>query len=432
MTAKHFIAIDLEPGQGRVCLATADAGSVSSSLLHSFPIVPLDLPGGPVWDIYAIFSEVVKGLAIAGHRNVEPVSVGITGWGGDLVAMTRDGSFCGLPGVSAQDPVPEKYIQGLHKRLPEDTIYARSGVHSGSADTLRRLYAMRRRKSPALKAARYFLYLPAAIAWMLSGERFTEASIHSASGLMNRDKGKTDKELLSACKVKASRFPALVAPGRRVGRLSDEVARKTGLGKAYIVAVAQYAPVSAVQATPASSAEFAAVYCGSSAFVAMETEVFCQGPDHCRAADGRLLAFREVPGLEAVNRLRERWDAEDKSYSREELDNLGLPEEDAAEARRLYEGIAGGISGAVQEIAAATGRPVHAIHITGEGSADRRLCQTVADLSGITVVSGPVDPVITGNVIQQARSAGVFKSLAEARETVRRCSSTIIFSAIGK
>jgi|GEM_PF-2657795 len=395
MASKNFIAIDLEAGQGRVCLASVNESAINTSLLHSFDIKPLNLPGGSYWDIYAIYSEVLKGLALAARKGIEIESIGITGWSDDLVAIAKDGSICGLPKASVKDPVPEKYVQKLYKKIPETQIYTRCGVKAGPQDSLCQLYAMRKRKSASLKVAKYLLYIPSTIAYMLSGEKFTEASIHSASGLMNTEKGRTDKELLSACKVKARRFPTIVQPGRKTGRLSDENSRLTGLQKTPIVTVAQYAPASAVVATPASNADFAAILCDDNAVVAVESDTLVNGPDNCRAADGRYLAYRKFTATETTGN---------------------------------FEIISNALAAAVDDLKGDSGRVVNTIHMMGRGASDRDLCQMTADKSGIPVVAGPSDPVITGNVIQQARVAGCFKSLADAREFIRRATVTALYT----
>ena len=60
------------------------------------------------------------------------------------------------------------------------------------------------------------------------------------------------------------------------------------------------------------------------------------------------------------------------------------------------------------------GRPVSVIHIVGGGCQNELLCQLTADLSGHTVLAGPVEATALGNVMVQARAAGVASGDLEA------------------
>ena len=57
---------------------------------------------------------------------------------------------------------------------------------------------------------------------------------------------------------------------------------------------------------------------------------------------------------------------------------------------------------------------VSAIHIVGGGCQNALLCQLTADLSGHPVLAGPVEATALGNVMVQARAAGVVSGDLEA------------------
>ncbi|MNH46423.1 Rhamnulokinase [compost metagenome] len=59
------------------------------------------------------------------------------------------------------------------------------------------------------------------------------------------------------------------------------------------------------------------------------------------------------------------------------------------------------------------------VHIVGGGSQNRLLCRLTADETGKQVVAGPVEATALGNVLVQARAAGLVKGgLAELRVLV--------------
>lgn len=61
------------------------------------------------------------------------------------------------------------------------------------------------------------------------------------------------------------------------------------------------------------------------------------------------------------------------------------------------------------------------MHIVGGGARNELLCRLTAEACGLPVVAGPVEATALGNVLVQARAAGVFDGgLAEMRELLAR------------
>jgi rhamnulokinase len=54
-----------------------------------------------------------------------------------------------------------------------------------------------------------------------------------------------------------------------------------------------------------------------------------------------------------------------------------------------------------------SGRAVEVVHMVGGGVRNELLCQLTADACGLPVVAGPVEAAAIGNVLVQARAAGV-------------------------
>ena len=59
------------------------------------------------------------------------------------------------------------------------------------------------------------------------------------------------------------------------------------------------------------------------------------------------------------------------------------------------------------------------IHIVGGGMQNKLLNQFTADATGTTVITGPVEATIIGNLIMQAIDLGHIKDLAEGRQIIR-------------
>jgi rhamnulokinase len=70
----------------------------------------------------------------------------------------------------------------------------------------------------------------------------------------------------------------------------------------------------------------------------------------------------------------------------------------------------------VREAVGLSGTAVEVVHLVGGGARNALLCQLAADACGLPVVAGPVEAAAYGNVLVQARTAGVLTGgLAELR-----------------
>ncbi|WP_345710560.1 FGGY-family carbohydrate kinase, partial [Kineococcus glutinatus] len=67
-----------------------------------------------------------------------------------------------------------------------------------------------------------------------------------------------------------------------------------------------------------------------------------------------------------------------------------------------------------------SGREVDVVHVVGGGAQNELLMQATADACGLPVLAGPVEATALGNLLEQARAAGVLASRAAARDLLRR------------
>ncbi|MGW0699008.1 FGGY-family carbohydrate kinase [Streptomyces sp. NPDC002867] len=75
----------------------------------------------------------------------------------------------------------------------------------------------------------------------------------------------------------------------------------------------------------------------------------------------------------------------------------------------------------------AWGRSTRWRHLVGGGSRNDLLCQLTADATGLPVIAGPTEAAALGNILIQARAAGLVDDLAAMRRLIastqhlRRC-----------
>nr|BFE78319.1 hypothetical protein GCM10020093_009200 [Planobispora longispora] len=72
------------------------------------------------------------------------------------------------------------------------------------------------------------------------------------------------------------------------------------------------------------------------------------------------------------------------------------------------------------------------MHVVGGGARNALLCQLTADACGLPVVAGPVEATALGNVLVQARAAGVAgPGLPELRTLVRETQDLVRYEPRG-
>jgi rhamnulokinase len=106
-----------------------------------------------------------------------------------------------------------------------------------------------------------------------------------------------------------------------------------------------------------------------------------------------------------------------------------VPQSPAEFVRAINESLAEAFAHAVRTASELASKPVKVIHIVGGGSQNALLCQLTADRSGLPVIAGPVEATALGNVLVQARTAGLVSGgLESLRAVIARSASLQSYS----
>lgn len=469
---RNFLAIDLGSEECRVLLATAGSESLQMECLHRFATPLIEIYRGLYWNIYTVYQEIVRGLSLAGNRGINVESIGVNAWGADIVGISKDGTLCGLP-RSFRDPFTQGMPARFFKKMPQEELYRRTGVHNSEGNAVFQLYAMHREKASVLDNAKQLLFLPDAISYLLTGQKYCECSILSSSGLMDPDRKKIDKHVLGVCKVKKSRFPSsVVMPGKKIGRLNADLGIRTGLGQVPVIAVAGHGTACSIAAIPASDKGFAYIHRGAKTIMGTEcsqpviTENTARwGFTNETGAFGTVAIYKTIGGSSLLEQCLLKWKREDKDYSLREAAEMAAscpesevvidvedptlasasdtpaaicaycrahgipePEDDARMIRLIYDSTAAIYASAFDEIRAVSPEPVKALHMIGAAATDSLLAQLTANACNIPVITGPAECTAVGNVMIQARAAGMFSGLQEMRDYIRRNVTTQLYT----
>jgi rhamnulokinase len=472
-----FAAVDIGASSGRVILGRISGGSGSEGAdsesagsegkatletVHRFPNGVVESDGGLRWDFEALFAEVLTGLAdaarVAGERGETISSIGIDTWAVDYGLVNAAGELVAQP-FSYRDDRSRAAVAQVHQKLDPARLYATTGLQFLQFNTIYQLAS-----EPDLDGLQALL-IPDLIAFLLTGVRRTEATNASTTGLFDAVAGEWVAEFLAALDLPKKLFPPLIQPGETVGTLLPGVAARTGLAQATkVVAVGSHDTASAVAAVPAGAGNFAYISSGTWSLVGVElpkpvlTEASRQANfTNERGVDGTIRYLRNVGGLWLLSECQRAWAADGYTAGLDELlaaaaalpfggpqinandpyfiapDNMPeriratvrntgavLTDDPATITRCILDSLAAGYARTIADAERLAEVPVDVVHIVGGGSQNRLLCQLTADATGKRVIAGPVEATALGNVLVQARAAGVVSGgLAELRALVR-------------
>ena len=461
MATYHFAAIDLGATSGRVILATFKDSKVEMEEVHRFPSPLIQIGGHYYWDLPAIYASVVKGLKMVAERGVKLTSIGIDTWGVDVAMLGRDGGLLRLP-YSYRDPhtvgAPEKFFE----RMPREELYARTGIQVMNFNTLFQLDTLRRNGCSALEAAEKILFVPDALAYMLTGEMVTEYTIASTSQMIDPRTRKWDAEILQMLGLSVESFGRMVMPSDKIGRLTDEVQRLTGLGAVDVVAVASHDTGSAVATVPAE--DMSMVYLSSGTWSLMGvvspepiiTEQSAQfNFTNEGGVNGTIRVLKNICGMWLLERCRAEWD--EMSYSELiaaaegaepfrslinpdapcfanpesmtkaiadycESTHQAVPSTVGEYVRCIFESLALRYRAVAEMLSSLTGVEAKQLYVIGGGAKNDMLNQFAANAMGIPVVTGASEATALGNVAVQA--VGV-SELGDYAQVMLSCASLL-------
>lgn len=257
-----FAAVDIGASSGRVMLGRVSPTSgVALETIHRFPNGVVELDGGLRWDFDALFAEVLNGLsaaaAVASGNGERILSIGIDTWAVDYGTVNDAGELTTQP-YSYRDERSRATVERVHSAISPEKLYATTGLQYLQFNTLYQLAA-----EPKLDGLQALL-IPDLIAFLLTGERRTEATNASTTGLFNAETGEWATEFLDALGLPGDIFPPLIQPGETVGTLLPSVLEQTGLpSDTVVVAVGSHDTASAVAAVPAEVPDFAYISSGT-------------------------------------------------------------------------------------------------------------------------------------------------------------------------
>jgi rhamnulokinase len=467
VTGRLVAAVDLGASSGRVMVGRVGPGELELTEVHRFPNEPVRLPDGLHWDILRLYAGVLAGLREAARAADDLVSIGIDTWGVDYGLLDRAGTLLGDP-FHYRDERTAPSVRSVHEVVTPAALYARTGLQFLPFNTIYQLAAAR--GTSILEAASTMLLIPDLLGYWLTGERVSELTNASTTGLLDVHRRTWDEELARSLGIPASLFAMLGQPGDVVGPVLDGVRGETGVAGATLVTlVGSHDTASAVVGVPATTADFAYIACGTWSLVGVELEQAILSDESREAnftneggVDDRIRYLRNVMGLWLLQESLRTWELEGHPEQLPALliaagelpeggpvidpdDPAFLPPGDmpariAAACQRsdqpvppthpalvrcILDSLAAAYGRAVRDASRLSGRSVGVVHVVGGGARNALLCQLTADACEVAVVAGPVEATALGNVLVQARASGLLSGDLEALRALVRSTQDI-------
>lgn len=463
MDRRHFFAVDLGATSGRTILGTVTGESLELRELTRFPNALIEMNGHFYWNIHLLYQEIINGLKLVAREGVEIDSIGIDTWGVDFVFLGKDRELLGEP-YAYRDPHTEHAPEEFFRQMSREKLYGRTGIQIMNFNSLFQLYTLRKNDSSLLAAADKILFMPDALSYLLTGEMVTEYTIASTSQLLNPETRKFDGELLELLGLKESQFGRMVMPGTEIGRLSSAVQKLTGLGAVPVIAVAGHDTASAVAAVPCEDGQYAYLSSGTWSLMGIEAREPIMTKDSYElnftnegGLDGSIRFLKNICGMWLLEQCRREWAAGGNEYSYGELIDAALA---VPTFRSLIYPDAACFSNpdsmiqAIREYCEQTGQPVphtygeitrcifdslalrykevfnylkqfsttslSKLHVIGGGSRNNLLNRFTANALGVPVIAGPSEATAIGNIMLQAKAAGMVDGVAAMRQMIRR------------
>ena len=455
-----YAAIDLGAESGRVVKGILADGKLRLEEVNRFANGLVPINGHDHWNLVRLYEAMIEAFKTCARSDIKIESVGVDSWGVDFVLLAEDGSQLGLP-VAYRDSRTDGMMEKLFKKVPQQEVYEKTGIAFMKFNSLYQLFSLAQGKASFLPLVRHFLMISDYFHYLFTGEKTNEFSNASTTQMLNLGTGTWDEELVGLLGMHKGVFKKPILPGTVIGPITRQLQEITGLGPIPVVAPATHDTGSAVAAVPAdSSSRWAYISSGTWSLMGIEanrpmstqkayeynftneggvlgTTRFLKNimglwlVQRCRAAFGKQIDYGTLTQMAAeapafVSLIDPDRDAFLNPASMTEAigdfcrkTGQPAPASEGAYVRCCLESLALQYRRTLEMLSDVYDTHFDKIHIVGGGTQNKLLNQFAADATGTTVVTGPVEATVVGNVIMQAVGLGHIKDLEEGRRIIR-------------
>ena len=454
---KYYLAVDIGASSGRHMLASMKDGKMQLEEVYRFPNGMDNKNGTLCWDVDRLITEIKNGLKKCKEIGKIPVSMGIDTWGVDYVLLDKDDHILGDT-VGYRDSRTEGMDEKVYEVIPQDDLYARTGIQKQIFNTIYQLMAVKESHPEYLEQAETILMIPDYFNFLLTGVKMNEYTEATTGQLISPKTNDWDYELIDMLGYNSKMFRPVSMPGTVVGDFTEDVQKEVGFN-CTVVLPATHDTGSAVLAVPTNDDDAVYISSGTWSLMGIERKEADCSMESMKANftneggyDHRFRYLKNIMGLWMIQSVKKEF-TEDLSFaeicemaSKETIpsivdcnDDCFLAPESMIEAVQkfcrdtdqpvpetvgeissvIYNSLAKCYGDTVEEIEAITGKKYSTIYVVGGGSNAGYLNELTAKYTGRKVSAGPSEATAIGNIIVQMLHDGVFASLPEARTCVK-------------
>lgn len=454
---KYYLAVDIGASSGRHMLAGMKDGKMQLEEVYRFPNGMDNKNGTLCWDVDRLITEIKNGLKKCKEIGKIPVSMGIDTWGVDYVLLDKDDNILGDT-VGYRDSRTEGMDEKVYEVIPQDDLYARTGIQKQIFNTIYQLMAVKESHPKYLEQAETILMIPDYFNFLLTGVKMNEYTEATTGQLISPKTNDWDYEMIDMLGYNSRMFRPVSMPGTVVGDFTEEVQKEVGFN-CTVVLSATHDTGSAVLAVPTNDDDAVYISSGTWSLMGIERKEADCSMESMKANftneggyDHRFRYLKNIMGLWMIQSVKKEF-TEDLSFaeicemaSKETIPSIvdcnddcflapksmieavqkfcrdtdqPVPETVGEISSVIYNSLAKCYGDTVEEIEAITGKKYSTIYVVGGGSNAGYLNELTAKYTGRKVSAGPSEATAIGNIIVQMLHDGVFASLPEARTCVK-------------
>lgn len=451
---RSFAAVDLGASSGRVILGSVSKDTIKYDEVHRFSNGPVSRDDGLYWDISLLKSHVLHGLSKVAKSEV--VSVGVDSWAVDYGLIDSRGALTRDP-YHYRDERNLRGVAAVEARVSPEALYSRVGLQFLPFNSLYQFAVDQLEQTELVNRSDNALLIPDLFNFWFCGAKVSERTNASTTGLLDPITKDWHTGLIETLGLQGRLFAEVVDEGSSLGSINEETSLASGLGReTRVVTVGSHDTASAFVAVPSTKPGSLFISSGTWSLLGVEIAHPIL-TDEARKAnftneggvDGRVRFLKNVPGLWLLQESLRQWRADGKEHQISQLISQAqdlpkrsvidvdhatfvapgdmpkriqelcretgqwIPETEAEIVRVVLDSLVEKYVSVISELETLTNTKIERIHIVGGGSQNGLLNQLTANATGLEVLAGPVEATAIGNLVVQARAAGVIAGSLE-------------------
>ena len=467
----NFLAFDFGASSGRAILVKIEKDFIDIKEIHRFPNEPVFLGNKYVWDFPRLLNETKTALKKLVASGTKITSIGIDTWGVDYGLLDKDNNLIGMP-MHYRDERNYEGVKEVEKKIDLESLYLRTGISNNTFNTAFQLVGDRLKRNTILENTDSLLFMPDLFAYYLTNEKKNEFTIASTSGLLDMKNRTWDKELINTLGIPENIFNDIIEPGETYGYLTEEIMDETGMDRVPVIAIGGHDTASAVAGTPFKEKGNAFLSSGTWSLLGLEIDSPIISEATFKAAltneggvGNKIRLLKNINGTWLLQQLRKNWCEfheeigfpdiirEAKKYedciftvntndprlmnTKNMIKSIkeyciehgqGEPTELGEIAMAIYNGLTSEYKATIEELEEISGREIPGINVVGGGIQDKFLCELTMKRTGKTLIAGPIEAAVLGNVMMQAIANKQIESIEEGRKLIFNAFSCEVYS----